>query len=468
MRKRYVFIIAMFLLFGCADYLDVNENPNETTTPPIQGLMSTITLRTGDNIGSVGYFTSYFVQYLAGPNEAGSTDTHEPVPYDGSWFGIYHLLGDAADLEILAREQGATHYEGVAKIVKAINLGLAIDVWGDIPYSDALFAKSLKPKYDDDQNLYTVVLNLLDDGIDDLNSSETTASIGEDDFIHSGDISKWIKTAHALKARYLNHASKLGSYSPDAVLASLANGFSSNNDNADVEYFAEDVNPWGNIAIRNAGLILDGWISEQIVDAMNGTTFGVVDPRMPFMFSITEFGTYIGTENGAGRGSADVSGERSVLIENTYYADRNSPISIISYAEQKFIEAEAYLIKNMKTESYNAYLAGIIAHMDMLGVDPVDRDVYVTNPLVSVGASNITLDLIMKEKYVALFLNPEAWTDVRRFDYQYTDMTVPANQNSELNGEFLRRVIYPESETTRNASNVPSVSLLSRIWWDQN
>jgi hypothetical protein len=73
----------------------------------------------------------------------------------------------------------------------------------------------------------------------------------------------------------------------------------------------------------------------------------------------------------------------------------------------------------------------------------------------------------MKEKYVALFLHPETWNDARRFDYAYEDMTLPDNHNPELNGEFIRRQIYPDSETSRNAVNVPQVTLLDRMWWDQ-
>jgi hypothetical protein len=46
-------------------------------------------------------------------------------------------------------------------------------------------------------------------------------------------------------------------------------------------------------------------------------------------------------------------------------------------------------------------------------------------------------------------------------------MTLPANHNPELGGEFIRRVNYPDSETSRNAANVPSMTLLDRIWWDE-
>jgi hypothetical protein len=170
--------------------------------------------------------------------------------------------------------------------------------------------------------------------------------------------------------------------------------------------------------------------------------------------------------NGAGRGDASEQGARSTLVTGTFYADRTAPILLITYAEQKFIEAEAALGTNA-TQAYAAYLEGISAHMDKIGVEEADKDAYLANPAVSVGEGNLTLDLIMKEKYIAMFLNPEAWADARRYDYQYKNMTVPANLNPALNGQFIRRVIYPESETTRNGSNVPQVTLADPLWWDQ-
>ena len=39
-------------------------------------------------------------------------------------------------------------------------------------------------------------------------------------------------------------------------------------------------NPWAEIAIDNEALVLGGWLSEQLVEHLNGTTYGVVDPRL--------------------------------------------------------------------------------------------------------------------------------------------------------------------------------------------
>ena len=464
---KYTSIFFVLIMWsGCDDYLNINDDPNNATRAPLTGLMARTSFETGDNIQNLGIITSFYVQYLASPNPASATDIQEPVPYDQTWFELYDVMTDLNDLLILAEEQGATHYEGVGKILLALNLGLTIDMWGDIPYSQAFFAQTLNPVYDDDEDLYTTVQTLLNEGISALEIGGATVELGEDDFIFEGNVEQWIKTAHALKARYLLHLSKTSLFDPQAILDEVNMGLNSNVDDATVSYFTEEINPWATVAINNANLLLGGWISEQLIETMDGTSFNVVDPRMPFMFGRTDAGEFVGTTNGAGRGAATEQGERSTLVEGTFYSSRTSPIEIITYSEQKFIEAETAFRINRIEQAYNAYLDGIEAHLEKLGVDDTDATNYLTDPNVAVGAASLTLDLILKEKYISLFLNPETWNDARRFDYNYRDFTLPENLNPDLGGQLIRRVIYPESETTRNGDQVPSVTLTSRLWWD--
>jgi hypothetical protein len=451
---------------GCDDYLDINDDPNNPTTAPMSGLLARTSFETGDNIQNAGNITSYFVQYLASPNAAGATDTHEPVPHDQTWFELYDVMTDLSDLELQAADLGDQNYLGIAKILKAINLGLTIDMWGYIPYSESFFAETLNPSYDTDQALYDEIMQLLNDGISALEDGSGTFVIGSDDFIYGGNLDLWIKTAHALKARYLLHLSETADYDPQMVLAEAGMAYDGNGEDATVVYYEQERNPWASVAIANDGLILGGWISEQIIDMMDGSLYNVVDPRMPFMFGTTDEGEFVGTENGAGRGDAAADGERSTLETGTYYASVLSPIEIITYAELKFIEAEAALSTD-KPRAYNAYIAGIAAHHDKLGVADSEAQAYITHPAVAVGSANLTIDHIMKEKYIALFLHPETWVDARRYDFQYAGMTLPANLNPELGGKFSLRLIYPESETQRNGANVPDVDLLTPMWWDK-
>lgn len=458
-------IACLCFVTACDDYLDINENPNNPQDTSAPSLLINSTYETAQNVFRIGDFTSYYVQYLASPNPGSASDVMDPVSHGNTWLNLYNVMTDLTDLMDKAEETESIPYRGVAKILMALNLGMTIDAWGDVPYEDAFRFSTLTPGYDNDEQLYDEILTLLDEGITDL-SAETVLSIGSDDFIYGGDLEKWHKLANMLKGRYLNHLSETSAYDPAAVLAAIDAGFIDNEDDAQVDYFEEQFNPWAQVAIDNDELLLGGWISEQFIEALDGTTFGVADPRLSLMVGATATGAFVGTVNGAGRGSAAEKGDRSTLIPGQFYTSEQSPVLIATYAEQKFIEAEAAFTID-KNRAYQAYLDGIGAHMEKIGVEDDEIEAYISNPVVSMGVADFGLDDVYKEKYVALFLHPETWTDARRYDYQYANMTLPENLNPALNGQFIRRLIYPDSEVSRNGANVPDISLTDRLWWDE-
>lgn len=462
---KFFAIVLMALTISCDDYLDINEDPNNPTEAPLAGLMVNSTYETAQNTYRMGSISTNYVQHLASPNPGSASDIMERVDYSGTWSSMYNVMTDLSDMIAQAREIGANHYQGAGQILMALNLGMTVDVWGSVPYSEALDFQTITPAYDEDEMLYSNILGLLDEGISNLSQS-TDFPLGNDDFIYNGNVERWIKLGYMLQARYLNHLSETSSYDPAAVLAALENGFESNSDDAQVEYFEESFNPWANVAINNANLVLGGWISEQFIEAMDGTTHGVEDPRLPYMVSATDDGEYVGVENGAGRGNAPEAGARSTLETGDFYSSETSPILIATYFEQKFIEAEA-AFEIDRTRSYQAYLEGISAHMRKIGVPEAEIQAYINSPQVSMGEENLTIDDIFEEKWKALFLHPEAWVDARRFDYQYENFTLPQNLNPDLNNQFIRRLAYPDSEVSRNGRNVPEVTLLDRIFWDQ-
>ncbi|NDV15989.1 SusD/RagB family nutrient-binding outer membrane lipoprotein [Muricauda sp. TY007] len=466
--KKIVKNLGLFLVLmvvSCDSYLDVNENPNNPEDAPISGLMINTTYESAKNIFRVGDITSNYVQYLASPNPASASDTMEPVSNNNTWFNIYNVMTDLTVLIEKAEEQEANHYKGAAQVLMALNLGMGVDIFGDMPYSESFTFETVTPSYDDDEQLYATIMGFLDEGINNL-QGETTVSMGEDDFIYQGDTAKWIAFANMLKARYMIHTKETSSYSASEVLAATDNGFQSNDDDAKVGFFEQDINPWADVARDNADLLLGGWISEQFIQALDGTSYPTIDPRLGLMVGTTDDDTFVGTVNGAGRGNAPEQGARSTLVEDQYYTTITSPILIATYSEQKFIEAEA-AFEIDKSRSYQAYLDGITAHMQMLEVPQEEIDSYLADPSVSMGEGAFTLADIFKEKWVALFLHPESWNDARRFDYQYKDMDVPVNLNPDLNGQFIRRLPYPDNEVSRNGQNVPDVTLLDRIFWDE-
>jgi hypothetical protein len=449
-------------------YFDLNQNPNQVTTPSLPSLLSTATHKSAINNYNAGSITAPYVQYLANPSAAASSDIYQEVDHTGTWDALYYALADITDLKNLAIAQGANDYTGVANILLSYNLSLVTDMWGDAPFSDAFSPNSLTPAYDKQEDLYKTGLALLDSAIAQLSRPGSTILLSTtSDLIHKGVKANWIKTAYALKARMLIKVSKTASYSAAAVLSAVDNSYTSNADDAGMATFLTR-NPWAQVARNNASLTLGGWLSEQLVDHLNGVTYGIFDPRIR---KITDpnatptNGIWIGTVNGAGNrppGNNTVKDENYVAISSPWTSDV-APILIVTYAELKFIEAEAALATN-PTRAYTAYLAGINANMDKLQVPAgAERTAYLT--AASVGSANLTRALIMKEKYVATYLNPEAWNDARRFDYAYKDFTLP--QNAVLT-TFIRRLAYPSGERSKNGKNIPNIgSLADKLWWDK-
>jgi hypothetical protein len=167
------------------------------------------------------------------------------------------------------------------------------------------------------------------------------------------------------------------------------------------------------------------------------------------------------------------------LVTN-WYSNQTAPILMMTFSEQKFIEAEARFIANGGTatstgttaDAYKAYLDGIDAHMKKIGVPDTARTRYTTAPQVAVGAANLKLSHIMVEKWKALFLHAEAWTDMRRYDYSniiYKDLSLPSNHNVSLGGQWIRRVEYPLDEFSRNGDQVRKAVKAANVkmWWDE-
>lgn len=461
----YTLTVISVILAGCDKYLDVNTDPNLVYNPPINSLLLTTTYQTGLNVQRMGNITSYYVQYLASPNAGSDRDTYKEEDLSGTWTAHYNTMTDIRQMMRIAQERQATEHLGVAKVLMALNLNMLINMFGDVPYSQAFQSKeNLTPAYDSQQALHDTTLKLLDEAIAEFNKPAPVVKLdASSDLIHKGNVASWKKTAYALKARFLNQLSKTNKYNPPAIFAALANAYTSNADNASLSTFQGN-SPWNQVARNNANLLLDGWLSEQFVNALNGTSYPTKDPRLKLITNLTRFGDYRGTPNGRGRIGTGTNNEESVLTTTGFYSKAGAPLWLVTYAEMKFIEAEVAFRIGDKPRAYAAYLEGIKAHMDMMGVAPADRDAYINDPSVSVGSGNLTLNLIFKEKYVAMFLHPEAWVDARRINYQYKDFGLPVD--AAFN-EYIRRSAYPVVETSRNGANVPKVTMTTPLWWDQ-
>lgn len=508
-------IILTLLVIGvtaCSDeYFDVNT-PSGTAQPEqlrMSDLMAPVIYRTVTGQSSAELSFGNYAQNFVGQ---GGTATGETT-VSGLWSSFYlYTLPNTTVIKQKAAENGAIYYTAVADILIAINLGIATDSWDNIPYSQATLAEeNLFPAFDTQESIYTEIFSLLDGAIASLQATDNSGfDLGRDDLIYGGDMDKWLRAAYTVKARYQLHLVGKGNTSANDVLITIANGFSSNDDDFQMYFDDKNINPWYSTEIlsRTTGNFHHD-LASQTVSSMNGdyypfdnefteevfsiendilpfdpinndTTFvKTIDPRLPRFAENDGTNEWKGFVSGGGGLAPDGSDGNVFFVDGGYYTSIDSPLMVISYAEAMFIKAEAAFLANGGTTTsvgsnstaYTAYMEGIQASMNKYGVNAAD---YMGDTSIDVGEAGLMLNHIMKEKYIHNFLNPESFVDHRRYDFStdvFKGLTVREEEDSDGDyaGEWFRRASYPSTEEVRNQDNVNANKQLptASVWWDQ-
>jgi hypothetical protein len=455
-------ILSVGIIQSCSDdkFDEIGTNPNSPTEVPIKLLMPQVGVETAFAVSGtdLAWYSSVFVEHTTGVHgQLETADKRTAINStigNNSWNSLY--AGALSDLKVIIErgsdggaEEGHWNAVGIAKVLMAYNYSVATDLWGEVPYSEALQGSTNRtPVFDDQEDVYTGILALLDEAIADLNK-ESVSSVGSSDFYFSGDSESWIKAAYALKARYYNHLSRKDpNGSANNVLSAVAMAFEDGSESMIFSSFTTDAtgqHPWfqeSNDRSHHA-------ISETIYDII--TDLG--DPRGDLWFG-TVGGVVVPAPNGT---AVTDQGGNIYSRASLTYLTATSPLPIVTYDEVKFLEAEANLRLGNAPEAYDAYLAGVEAALERAEVAEDDITDYLAKGNVAVGEGNLTLENIITQKYVAfwLFQPIEAYNDYRRTEIPQLNNPVAPPPN---------RFPYPQDEVAANP-NVPSRTIQNKVWW---
>ncbi len=473
MKIRYstfCFLFVFLTLMSCKKALDINKDPNNFTDVPANLLLPAAQVQLAYTLGGdVSRVPGAFVQHYAGhrnqPLEYNQYDVG-PASTDGLWGSLYAgVLDDLKSVIAISRVSGDSVYIGISQLLSAETFGVLTDLYGDIPFSQALLNDgNITPGYDKQETIYPGLLAMIDAGISNVKSAKGRIP-AEDDLIYGGDPDKWEKFGNSLKLRLLNHVSKRDPQAAIAFLNSNPTLISSNAENARLVFgeSASNANPAYGFDVLSGRK--DMAVASTIVNAMKQLS----DPRVPaYFFPVAndgdgKQGEYFGNDPG---NDTDDAGENLYSRIGPLFASVNSPVMIISYAEVQFLISEIRLRENKAAESATAYTNAVTADFDFAGVDGAGT--YLQNPAV---IYDNTLERIISQKWITLFQAPyEAWTDWRRTGFP---ALVPAAV-SRTNGIIPRKLPYPQAEVNLNRVSleqgpgipVPVQSLLDKVWWD--
>ena len=461
MKKSSFLILVFFTMVpgSCKKYLDVNTDPNNPVDVQASLILSPVELNISDNVygGNAAIILQYFVQGIA-PNQPNPGLWNYQLfnnTTDGDWSVVYTTcLQNLKFLNEKAEAKSSYNYSGIAKILSAYTLGVATDLWGDIPYSQAFQGSSkFTPVYDKQEDIYKTIQSLLSAGIADIAKSSTIVP-GGDDYFYNGDMTKWKKLAYTLKARYYMHLIKATGYTAsgqaDSALAALANGMSSNGDDLQFLYdgAAGDENSW-NLAFSPVSTAV---LNATFVDSLVARN----DPRLPKMvLPAAGTGLYTGRKIGTVTGSLD-----SYSYPADFYGAAAAYNHIVSYSEALFIKAEAVFIKSGAAAASPVYVSAVKSHFAKLGLDTTSAAVLTYIAGRSITSAN-AMQRIMEEKSTANFLNLENYNDWRRTGYPALSPVTGALS------AIPRRMLYPESELLSNSQPQQTALATDRVWWDK-
>lgn len=468
-RILYLFLAITVMFTSCKKWLDINDNPNSAnaTVPTPEQRLPPIIAQFVDGYESAGTRASFVTQQLAVTYAVNnnwnltrwySNESSANWPWQ-SWF-----VNTAVNIDPLieaSEKVGAYHYIGAAKIIKAWGFGYLADFYGMLPYDEFNDPSTITPRFDDGSYIQTKVLELLDEAIVELQKTQKTGAplLAKGDILNGGNVDNWIRLAYGLKARFLNHTSKLPSYNPQEVLDALAKGPQSDAQSSIMQYINEaPSSSLAKSALQYQNTSTSARITklyyDYIVNNYTGAPTGannMEDPRLDLLIPSYQNSkgqlvrtmvmdmqsdlpksrplnyTYnTATNKLSNADSVYVQMRKNpvspgpndrIISTGTWYTDRGGKGLLLTNSEMRFIEAEVKFRKNDKAGALQAYKAGIRSHMAIMKVNPAAIDAYLNSTSVIQNSGELTMSHIMIQKYIALSYSPEQWVDLRRMDF---------------------------------------------------
>lgn len=443
-------VASTFLLQSCSEDKmdDINGNKNNPENMDSKYIITDVLTNTSFSVvgADLAFYASIYTELLGGAYaQMYNAQIRDGEPqlsstYNNSWNNIYRNL---RSLKIVrekcspgGKEAGNYHTLGIAEIMNAYNLAVLTDLWGDVPYSEALSPKgNPQAKLDKQKDIYVEIFRLLDSGIANLKKDSNFANLSNQDLIYRGDLNKWIKTAYGLKARYLM---RLSAVSPDYqgvldnVNLSFTNGaedFSFQNDKVSYPFYLFKVDRDNLFA------------SKTFYDLLR--SYDEKDPRLVDYFV-------------ANKGKSDLlDHSKEVKQSQGAYArsglsdgikNKSNAIYLLSYHEVLFLKAEAEARLGNSAEAVKTLNTAIVA-----GLNKKQSFVYPAyDRKVADGLNGqALLKRIASEKYISFYEveSIEAYNDIRRWKAMGENLI--ELKHNEPN-KFPKRYSYGNSDVTNN------------------
>jgi len=474
--KNIFAIFLVFLLFAsCTKLEELNVNTKDPTVVPGESLFTGAQMRLIKQMVTPNVNSNNFRLFVQQWTETTYTDesnydiTTRPIPANW-WNSMYRdVLMNFKESAIVLAADGDKPGDGagvlknklaIVEIMTVYTYSVLVETFGNVPYTEALNASILLPKYDDGLYIYKDLITRLSAAITSMDQTE--GSFGGYDNMYSGDVTQWYKFANSLKLRMGMLLSDVDNPLAKATVESaFPNVITSNDDNAAIPFMPTQPN---NNPV-NENLVLSGRndfvITKTLVDVMNDLN----DPRLAsFMTQVN--GLYVGGIPGASNDFTRFSHVNPTLTEATFEG------MFFDLAQVEFLLAEG-AERGFSTGGTAAehYEHAIRASIEYWGGTSADADTYLAQPEVAYATAVGTWkQKIGIQKWISLFNSGfESWTAYRMLDFPA--LVPPPDAESVL----PLRLTYPTTEQTLNGANraaaataIGGDAVSTKLFWDKN
>lgn len=265
MKTYRILIVLLFssLIFSCSEKEmdDINKEVNNALDMDAKNMIPDAELKTAFEVAGtdIAWYATVYIEHSAGTWAQSATadkriGQNDPSLFNNNWVSIYNVLNICKEVISKTEATGSEPYNfgsrGIAQAFTAYNLGVLTDMWGDVPWSEALKGiANMQPKFDKQQDIYPAIIDYLDSAIVNFGKAKIwlADSIGHKDYIYRGDMDLWTKAAYSLKARYALRLLNVDANAASKALESIPLGFTGNNENfmfSSYEATATGENPW--------------------------------------------------------------------------------------------------------------------------------------------------------------------------------------------------------------------------------
>lgn len=505
-NKALIFLVACVLFAACEDNLvKINQNPNAPTDIQTEFLLPSAIKSAADLIYAPGVNLNIGTHLTQGTTETytPSYDRYEFQAFLGAsgdlWPEFYKILENLRIIKEAAIANENSNKEAVATILMVWNYQLMTDLWGDIPYSEALKGQSeeenLTPKYDTQEAIYTDLIEELNSAVEKINTNED--SFGSSDIIYSGDMIKWLKFGNSLKLRlYMRLAEVNPTVASEGISDTYNNGsgilIASNSENAEFHYGPFPNNNPINDELRNRD---DYRMSRTLIDTLKAFN----DPRLRIYAVPTENNDdYQGAPNGLPDAHNFQIADLSQL--GAYFESPTAPAFFMRYSEVQFILAEAAARNWIQADAETLYNEAIRASMESFndgritpvlealegtrayefqkldagefpnGITDVEINQYLSQAVVQFDQSRWR-EQIGYQKWIALFGEGlQRWISWKRIGFP--NLEAPEFADYDI---VPIRLPYPTIERSLNEVNYEEAvsrqgpdDIITPVWWDVN